>query len=499
MSAVKSKSLIRNFSIIFVLVALVPFIVLYYLYVYLDESQKNVSIFNINFTIILIILGIIILGGFFVIRMTLKKASLLTKTVSKSALRSINEADEKVMLELAKGDGEIADLAKSFLSIIKRSDMKKDQADKPATEVMNASALKINAILSSQNSFGNLMHEVLENLRDAVGARHVALFSADNNRYTLKHLTSIEKTAPLEKIASSAQEYLEKIDKQKVSLLPTVSEKDDKSATIFSPPAAFSPLIHDGRFLGMLCLSGNMYWKNLDNFSGEHLSVILALSRQIAASLENANADDRPEKPLFDALVALAQAVEARDPYSRGHAQRVSKYAQKMAELMGLPETDLKTIHQASLLHDIGKIGIKYNVLFKSGRLTRDELQVIRNHPQISEVIVANLKSYANLLAPIRHHHEQIDGTGYPDGLMKDDISAVTQIVSVANLYDVLQMQRPYRARMDNIKMDKEMSYLIKLGKIDKEIVHFLYRAARYIHQEAQKKNAAIEIFSAIQ
>jgi len=365
MSAVKSKSLIRTFSIIFVLVALVPFIVLYYLYVYLDESKKSVSIFNINLTIILIIIGIIILGGFLVVRMTLKKASLLTKTVGKSALRSINEADEKVMLELAKGDDEIADLAKSFLSIMKRSAMKKDHSDKPATEIMNAGASKISAILSSPNSFGNLMQEVLENLRDAVGARHAALFSADDNRYILKHLTSIEKTATPEKIASSAQEYLEKIDKQKVSLMPTGSEKDDRPAAIFSPPAAFSPLIYNNKFLGMLCLSGNMYWKNLDNFSSEHLSVILALSQQMAVSFESANKDDRPENTLFETLVALAQAVEARDPYSRGHAKRVSKYAQKMGELMGLSQTDIKVIHQASLLHDIGKIGIKYNVLFK--------------------------------------------------------------------------------------------------------------------------------------
>ncbi len=484
MTDIKSKSLIRKFSIVFVFVALVPLIILYYVYVYLDQTQKSINIFNISFSIILVIVGIIILCGFLITHITLKKASLLTKTVSKSVLHSINEADEKVMLELAKGDSEIADLAKSFLTIIKRTNANKGDHHKQAIEIINDSAVKISNILSAQNRFAKLMQVVLENLREALGARHAAIFSAQDGRYILKYWTSNDKAVTPEQLTSAAQLCLEHLNKQKVSLLPTESEKSDNPAAVFSPLAAFSPLIFNDNFLGMLCLSGNMYWKNLDNFPKEHLSVIVRLSQQIALAFESASVDDRAEQTLFETLVALAQAVEARDPYSRGHCGRVSRYAQKMGVLMGLPEADRKILKQSSLLHDIGKIGIKYNVLLRSGRITVDELDTIRNHPLISEILLSHLKSYAHLLDPIRHHHEQLDGSGYPDGLIKDDLSTVTQIISVANIYDILLMQRPYRPRMDYFKMEKEMGHLVKSRKVSKEMVRFLYSAIKHINQE---------------
>lgn len=489
MVAVKSNSLIRKFAIIFVGVALLPFVILYYLYAQFEESEKLADIFSVNFGVILIVVGIMIILGFFFVRITIKKIILLRNAVQSSATTAINEADEKVMLELARGDGEIADLAKSFLNIIKQNESKEIQHEekKITPPAIPKNISKKQDVPPDAGKYDLLIKDILENLTDAVGARHGALFFFENDLYALKSWASRDKIIQ-EQVVADAQEYFGQIDKEKLLFLPHKSTENNDPVSIFSPPLACSPLIYNGAFLGVLFLSGNIYWKSMDNFSSEHLSIILTVSGQIAASLEHAQADANSDQALFEAMVALAQAVEARDPYSRGHAGRVSKCAQKTGELMGLMKSDIEAIRDASLLHDIGKRGIKYNILFKSGKLAPNELQAIRTHPIVGEMMVAPLKSYKHLLVPIRHHHEQLDGSGYPDGLKSKKISLITKIISVANIYDVLLMQRSYRPRMDHAEVKRQMDDLVKSGKIDKDIVQQLHHAVKMLDEDKSTK-----------
>ncbi len=419
--------------------------------------------------------------------MTFKKIALLNNAMQKSANASISAEEERVIRKLAEEEeGEISDLAKSFLNIVKQnapaSGKHQNKDDEIPEPVLPQGKPKRSNVVPMVN-YDNLLQEVIENLIDAVGARHGALFVSENENFKLKAWMSRDNVTQ-EQIFPAAEMYLDKIDREKLIFLPQEEAENENPASLFSPPLACAPLINDKTFLGVILLSGNIYWKNMDNFSNEHLSVILNVSKQLSVSYACAQTEDNWDKTIFEAMVALAQAVEARDPYSRGHAARVSNYTQKIGELMGLKKMDLEALRDSSLLHDAGKKGLKYGILFKSGKLEQDELQLIRNHPVISEMMVSTLKSYEHLREPIRHHHELLDGSGYPDGLQGKDTTLITKILAVANLYDILLMQRPYRLRMNHTAAKKEMGNLAKAGKIDKDILQHLYSALSILREE---------------
>jgi len=262
--------------------------------------------------------------------------------------------------------------------------------------------------------------------------------------------------------------YLDQVASHNKPFLITAKEKSKQSDKLLTPPLVFSPLVCNEKFLGALCFCGNGYW---NKFSNEHMVVVLNLSHQLAVSLENAKINKDSDQTCFETLAALALAVEARDPYSRGHSSRVGNTAQKIGELMGLPAEDIKTLRDASMLHDIGKIATMHDIFIKQGKLSEEEKFVIRNHPVIGESIVLHLQTYKHLLDPIRHHHEQLDGSGYPDGLKNGEISIITSILTIADLFDTFTENRSYRSGMDFKDAMKELDNLAIAGKIDRDVV----------------------------
>ena len=152
---------------------------------------------------------------------------------------------------------------------------------------------------------------------------------------------------------------------------------------------------------------------------------------------------DSAEQVIF----ALAAAVEAKDPYTEAHTQRVADAARRIGRRMGLPECDLDSLYRGGLIHDIGKIGVPDAILLKPGPLDTQEMMAMHLHPIIGENIVAPLRSGAGLLPIIRHHHEHFDGSGYPDRLAGASIPRLARIVSVCDAYDALVNDRPYRQR----------------------------------------------------
>jgi putative two-component system response regulator len=147
-------------------------------------------------------------------------------------------------------------------------------------------------------------------------------------------------------------------------------------------------------------------------------------------------------------IYTLALAIEANDPYTRGHSERVSQIGIRIAQELDLSREQQETIRNAGVLHDIGKIGISETILQKPGPLTEDELLVVQDHPEIGEKICAPLRSANKVLTVIRHHQERHDGDGYPDGLKGDEIPIEARIISVADAYDAMTSPRPYRPPM---------------------------------------------------
>ena len=147
-------------------------------------------------------------------------------------------------------------------------------------------------------------------------------------------------------------------------------------------------------------------------------------------------------------VLSLSRSLEAKDPGRDGHSERLVGYAVQLGESLGLPEDDLEILRVASLVHDIGKVAVPDSILCKPGKLNRIEQEVIRQHPVVGESICAPLKPFRDALPAIRHHHERMDGSGYPDGLAGEQIPLMARILQIADIYDALTIDRPYRKAM---------------------------------------------------
>ncbi|MBP1926211.1 putative nucleotidyltransferase with HDIG domain [Sedimentibacter acidaminivorans] len=154
-------------------------------------------------------------------------------------------------------------------------------------------------------------------------------------------------------------------------------------------------------------------------------------------------------KNYFESINMLIRTIEANDPYTSGHSVRVSAYAESIARKLNLPQSKIDLIKSAGLLHDIGKIGIDKGILNKTGKLEKNEFEVIKCHPQIGATIISDLSFLSNLSDIIRHHHERNDGSGYPDGLDHEKITLETSILTIADSFDAMTTNRPYRDALD--------------------------------------------------
>jgi ribonuclease P protein subunit RPR2 len=158
----------------------------------------------------------------------------------------------------------------------------------------------------------------------------------------------------------------------------------------------------------------------------------------------------RTQRAIRQSLLGLANALEAKDAYTRGHSERVGAWSRALGTALGLATTDADAIAQAGLLHDIGKIGVPEAVLTKTGSLTEIEWRAMRRHPLVGAQIVAPFDFLAGAALVLRHHHERWDGSGYPDGLRGEAIPLGARIVAVADVYDALTSDRPYRGPLSD-------------------------------------------------
>jgi putative nucleotidyltransferase with HDIG domain len=151
------------------------------------------------------------------------------------------------------------------------------------------------------------------------------------------------------------------------------------------------------------------------------------------------------QRSICQSLLALANALEAKDAYTRGHSERVAQLSRRIAIALGLDDEYIAAVEEAGLLHDIGKIGVPEPILQKSSALTDEEWQAMCRHPVVGAQIVAPFEVFARSAPVIRHHHERWDGSGYPDGLVGARTPLGARIVAVADVFDALTSDRPYR------------------------------------------------------
>jgi len=158
-----------------------------------------------------------------------------------------------------------------------------------------------------------------------------------------------------------------------------------------------------------------------------------------------------------DLVMSLVSAIEAKDKYTIGHSERVSKYATSLAKKLNLPEEKIEEIRIAGMLHDVGKIGVSDDILNKPDRLSKDEYEEMKRHPSIGSWILNTLNLPESTIDAINYHHERYDGKGYPLGLSGNELSLETQLISLSDAYDAMTSERPYRSAMSHEEAIKEI------------------------------------------
>jgi putative two-component system response regulator len=309
------------------------------------------------------------------------------------------------------------------------------------------------------------------------------LDQADVNRRLLKGMLKNEPYRMLE--ARRAPEALEILEREKIDLVIL-----DLMMPGMSGPE-FCKTLRSGRrtqLIPILMLTSVQGVENevagiasgADEFLLKPLHPAVVRTR-IRAMLRNKAAIDSLEEA-ETILFALAQAVEHRDVYTAGHCQRLAWFSVSLGISLGLARPQLLALHRGGFLHDLGKIGVPDAILHKKDRLTEEEWVIMRAHPARGEDICRPMKSLQNVLPVIRSHHERWDGGGYPDGLRGEDIPLLARILQVADIYDALTTNRPYKAALPPEQALGVLDEEAALGWRDPELVD----AFRRLHHQGQ-------------
>ncbi len=181
------------------------------------------------------------------------------------------------------------------------------------------------------------------------------------------------------------------------------------------------------------------------------------LADRTAISLENSRLYNELQRSFNETIQALVKALEAKDVYTRGHSERVTQFARYLAEDLGLSDSEIEKITQAALLHDIGKIGMRLEVLNKPGKLTDEETQMFRNHPLLGKSILESVTALRDIAPYVYYHHEKWDGTGYPEGKKGEEIPVGARILNIADSFTCMTENRPYRKALSIEEAAKEL------------------------------------------
>ena len=221
-------------------------------------------------------------------------------------------------------------------------------------------------------------------------------------------------------------------------------------------------------------------------FNQSDMVLFKPLSAQAAVAIERARLYEDLEDMFLSTVKSLAAAIDAKDPYTRGHSERVTRFSILIARELGLDDKTQRDVQLCALLHDVGKIGVPISILRKKDKLTDEDWKHIRRHPVLGAEIISPITQLKELVLNIRYHHERYDGKGYPDNLKGEDIPLISRILAVADTFDALTSERPYRNGLSDKAALEEMK-VVKGTQLDPACVEaFLagYRKGFVIREE---------------
>jgi len=207
------------------------------------------------------------------------------------------------------------------------------------------------------------------------------------------------------------------------------------------------------KVLGVL----NIGWRSTFPISPETVEAIKACCGLLGTAIENSQLYFELEKTYVENVSMLNSLVNAVDQFSNDHSMRVAELAKDIAKEMGLPEDDIVLIYEAGRIHDVGKVTIPMHILNKPGELTDDEFEIVKEHPLIAEKLLSPIKGLQKLVPAIKYHHEKLDGSGYPEGLVGEAIPIHARIIAVADVFDAMTNTRSYHEAKDRLDATQEI------------------------------------------
>ena len=410
--------------------------------VVLSQSKADVLAPMANFKkifplVILLSLWVVLLLSVIHIRRSLVPLERLKEGTQRIAMRDF---DSRV--RVTSGD-EFEELAASFNAM-------SDQLQRQFSALTTIGEID-RAILSSLD-IENIVDTVLTRMQDVFTCDAVCVSLTDSNKSNTarayvgngnpgneKRVEVIElKPAEVQKLRDNPQRLFIHVDKDPPHYLEPLVKDGIKSFLVM-------PIFLRERLSGIITLG----YLHSPEMSEEDLVQARQLADQVAVALSNAQLIKELKQLNWGTLTALARAVDAKSPWTAGHSERVTNLALKIGEVLGLAQKELKVLHRAGLLHDAGKIGVPAAILDKPGKLTDEEYSIVKRHPRAGVRILEPIRAYADVVPIVLQHHERFDGKGYPDGLSGEAICLGARILAVADVFDALISDRPYRAGWD--------------------------------------------------
>ncbi|MFN3966975.1 MAG: HD domain-containing phosphohydrolase, partial [Endomicrobiia bacterium] len=364
-----------------------------------------------------------------------------------------------------------------------------------------SSLIDISRMLSKETSLDKLLNLIIEQTTTLMDAERTTLFLYNTETkelwsYIAQELEIREIRLPIGKgIAGYCAQT------GKILNIPD-AYKDQRFDPTFDQLTGFktrnvlcAPMFNNrGELLGVIQVLN----KHNGNFNEYDESLLMAFSAQAGIAIENTKLYESQEELLRNFIKTIAAVVDARDPATKGHSERVARYSVSLARVMGLSDEEIKIIESAAILHDVGKISIPDEILKKPETFSKEEFEIIKNHAVYTREILNNIYSSTNLKQlPLiaASHHERLDGSGYPDGLKEKDISLYARIIGIADIYDALvSYDRPYKPAISKEEALKILKEQAEKNKLDKEIVDIFIKNKLYDIERREYVRISVEL-----
>jgi putative nucleotidyltransferase with HDIG domain len=341
----------------------------------------------------------------------------------------------------------------------KIADLVSDLEDKNTTleqAVSRLSALyKMGLAINSTMDLGKLFELLIRKTMDTLMARHGYILLLDKEAWTLKigavigvpEVIDTTRNIPLKR--GGVSHWV--IDNQQPLLIQNMDDARDFnriSLLGFTRESVICvPLTAKDEVVGTITMANKL---DGTPFSAEDLELLTTIAAQASVAIKNARLYEEQQNTYLNTVQALVSAIEASDAYTRGHSERVTRYSLALARQIGLSADSVKKLEQAAILHDIGKIGVDVALLHKEGKLSSEDIDILHQHPTIGVRILDPIHFLNNVLKIIEQHHERFDGKGYPHGIDGKDQLIEARILAVADTYDAMTSDRPYRKALSH-------------------------------------------------